>query len=260
MRPVTYAVDAAITAAALQIKIQVKHPMTWVGGIVSPVMFMCLLFAPGRPSSLSNNATAMLVGVALASLWSASLWGAMGILRRERAEGTLGATLTGVPNPLLTVVAKMGGATFLQLLIIGAVLISAAPLFGTELNVQDPTAFSIGIAAVIVGGCAASLLLGSVLVVSRHGFQLTAAVGPPILLLGGMLIPLSALPPWAAWVGLFVNLRWLREFLVSAATGTTQWSALIIALILTCLYAAIGILVFYRMLRRARKEATLELI
>ncbi len=102
-------------------------------------------------------------------------------------------------------------------------------------------------------------MVGTALVISRYGFQLTSALGPPVLLFGGVLVPPSALPSWAGWLGSGLNLRWMQEFLASTAAGPVRWGALAVALCLSVAYAALGVQLFAVLLVRARREASLEL-
>ncbi|WP_300077705.1 SAF domain-containing protein [Propioniciclava sp.] len=100
--------------------------------------------------------------------------------------------------------------------------------------------------------------LAGVLMLSRYAFQLTTAVGTPVLLLGGTIIPLEMLPDWVSWIGQGITLSHLQRFLTSTAT-VPQWSALGWALALAVVYAAVGVWSVGVLLRRARKEASLEL-
>jgi len=252
--------DGFVTGAALQWRVLGTRVMNLVTGVVNPLMFTVILVLPRRATLTGADVTAQFTGIVLASLWAASMWSAMGILRRERQDGTLAATVTGVRDPLVVLLGKMSGAIVFDAALIAVSTLLGMSAFGAVPHVGDPAGFAVGLVAVMLAGISAALLVGSALVVSRYGQQLTAALGPPVLLLGGMLVPLSALPRWLSWPGLALNLRWVQEFLRSAATGHADWAALGIALALSGAYAAGGIALFRRMLTRARREATLELV
>ena len=251
--------DCMVAVARSQVLMFVKRPMNLATGVINPLMFLALLFLPRLSTITPPQATSALSGALLASLWSSTMWSGAGILRRERWQGTLAASVTGRLHPLLVIVAKtVGGVIFDTGLIVAscAVFILA---FRVRLQVVHPGAVAIGLVSVVVCGTASSLLIGGVLVLSRYARQLTMAFGTPVLLLGGMLIPASMLPAWIGWISYAVNLSWLHRFMASLA-GPPAWGALLIGYGITLAYVVGAILLFGRMLARARREATLELI
>jgi hypothetical protein len=81
----------------------------------------------------------------------------------------------------------------------------------------------------------------------------------PVSLLGGTLLPLAFLPEPVTWLSRLISLSWLQDFLRTAVAGPLDWAPLAWAVTLTIAYAAIGVVVFGRMIDRARREATLDL-
>lgn len=244
--------------ARSQVRIVATRPMNLATGVIFPLMLMSLLTLPRLQTLSPAQATAVYTGVLLASFWGASLWSGAGILRRERWMGTLAPSFTGRLRPLTVLVGKtLGGVVFDVGLIVAANTLFVA-VCGIRLQIADPAAFALGLSAVVVCGVASSLLVGALLLLSRHAFQLTTAFGTPILLLGGTIIPHDILPAWLAAVGNLLNLAWLQRFLASTAV-TPDWSALLIGCLLSAVYATTGAVCLGVILRRARKEATLEL-
>lgn len=241
-----------------QTRIVMTRPMNLASGIVTPLLLMTLLTAPRLEAMTPEQATSAFTGSLLASLWGASLWSGAGILRRERWGGTLAPSFTGRPSPVVILLGKTVGGVLYDT----ALILVSQSLFcliaGIRLAVADPVAFAVGLLAVIACGVASSLMIGSVLVLSRYAFQLTTALGAPVMLLGGTLIPLSLLPTWVSWIGWFINLSWLQRFLVSTLSGTA-WPDLAVGLALSAVYGAVGVRAVHVMLDRARKEGTLDL-
>ena len=184
-----------------QTRIVMTRPMNLASGIVSPLLLMTLLTAPRLHAMSPEQATSSFTGSLLASLWAASLWSGAGILRRERWGGTLAPSFTGRPSPVSVLLGKtLGGVLYDTALILVSQTLFCA-LTHLPLRITDPAAFAIGIAAVIACGVASSLMIGALLMLSRYAFQLTTALGTPVMLLGGTLIPLAMLPRWISWVG-----------------------------------------------------------
>lgn len=244
--------------ARSQARVVATRPMNLATGVVFPLMLMTLLTLPRIEVLDAAEATAVFTGVLLASFWSASLWSGAGILRRERWMGTLAPSFTGRASPLAVLVGKTLGGVVFDVALIGISNTAFVVLFRIRLEIAHPWAFAAGILAVIVCGVASSLLIGAALILSRHAFQLTTAVGTPVLLLGGTIIPHDVLPAWLAALGNGINLAWLQRFLASTAT-TPEWGALAIGVAISAAYAGIGAWCVHVMLRRARKEGALEL-
>ncbi|WP_120003057.1 ABC transporter permease [Nesterenkonia muleiensis] len=241
-----------------QALIVATRPVNIATGVVTPLMFMSLLTLPRLDDMTPTEATRVFTGVLLAAFWSASLWSGAGILRRERWFGTLAPSFTGRPGPVAVMTGKTLGGVVYDVALIFLSNTVFVLVFGIRLEIGAPGAFALGIAAVIACGVASSLLIGAVLILSRHAFQLTTAFGTPILLLGGTIIPHEVLPSWVAAIGQVINLAWLQRFLASTA-DRPDWAALGAALAISACYAAVGVWCLHLTLRRARKEGTLEL-
>ena len=249
---------ALVASARNQVAIVLTRATNLATGVIVPLMLMSLLTLPRLHDLDPATATAVFTGVLLASFWGASLWSGAGILRRERNMGTLASSVTGCPSALTVLLGKtVGGVVFdIGLIIVTNVLFILAT--GIRLRIAQPVAFVAGVVAVVVCGVASSLMIGALLVLSRYAFQLTTALGTPVMLLGGTIIPHDVLPPWAAAIGNVINLAWLQRFMMSTAT-TPDWGALSVGLGLSAAYAAVGVISVRIMLRRARKEGSLDL-
>lgn len=241
-----------------QVLVVLTRSVNVAGGVVTPLMLMSLLVLPRLGHLSPPQSTAVFSGVLLASLWGASLWSGAGILRRERWFGTLAPSFTGRPDPVTVLLGKtLGGVVYdVSLIVVSSTLFVLGS--GLRLQIGHPWAFGAGLVAVIGGGVASSLLIGAVLTLSRHAFQLTTAFGTPVLLLGGTVIPYDHLPGWVQVAGAAVNLSWLQRFLASTA-DCPDWTALAIGVLLSAGYALAGARLVAVMLRRAREDGSLEL-
>lgn len=244
--------------ARSQARVVLTRSVNLASGIITPLMFMALLTLPRLERLDPAQATSVFTGVLLASFWSASLWSGAGILRRERWLGTLATSFTGNVSPYLVLLAKTLGGVVFDVGLIAVTNTAFVAIFRVDMRIAHPVAFGIGIVAVIVCGVASSMLLGSVLILSRHAFQLTLLVGAPITLIGGTIIPHSLLPNWLAVIANVINLPWLQRYLVSTTTDV-DWGALGVAVAISAAYAGVGWWCMRILLRRARKDGSLEL-
>ena len=241
-----------------QLRVVMSRPMNIVTGIVNPIVWLALVMLPRLEHLSPAQATQSFTGVLLASLWGSAMWSGAGIIRRERQAGTLGVSFTGQLSPLATLVGKTLGGVLYDTALIFATNTAFVLAMGIRLEIASPVALAVGLATVVVGGVCSSLMIGACLMLTKHAFQLTTAIGAPVLLFAGTIIPYDQLPRWVAWVGAVLNISWLQRFLTSVATRP-NWGWWAVAAALSALYAVLGALALDVLLRRARKDATLEL-
>lgn len=254
------ALEVALVAAWTQVRQQVKHPLTLLAGLVTPLMFATISAVPQEGAVTGPEATRILTGSLLAAFWSVSVWGGVSILRRERDEGTLAATLIGAHPPSLIVLARTLGGTALALVVTLPGQLLAVMILGLRPQVEHPAALVPGFALVVLSGTCVCFLLSVLLVATRYGFQISSMLGAPILLLGGTVLPIAALPSVLVPVSRLIPLSWLQQFLVSSAGGSPDLGAAGVATLLSLCYGLAGGFAFRLAVRRARVEATLDLI
>lgn len=251
---------AVLRLAWTEVLIGTRRPLNVATGVVSPLMFLALLLLPRLSSLQATETVEALSGVLLASLWSASLWSGASVVRRERAQGTLGTIVTGRLPPEIAILGKVLGTVGYDFTLIVATTALFVVVSGLNVHVDALGPYALGIALVFACGIATSFMFSGVLVLTRFGSQLTTAANTPVLLLGGTLIPYEALPPWVEVSGMLLNISWLQRFLVSCVSGQVAWMAALIAGVLSLAYLGLGIVCVRLLLMKARKDATLELV
>jgi ABC-2 type transport system permease protein len=224
-------------------------------GAIQPVVFLLITLGPqGTPAAATRTAT----GVLLTAFWGATVWGGAAILRRERAEGTLGALLTGVRDARLVLVGKAFGASLGSTACIVTAIALVLVALDRPIAVAHPAWFACGLVAVLVSGTALGTLLSCVFLLTRHGPQLSSALMYPVFLLAGLLIPVDLIPAWLRPVSWLVSLHWAQRFLVSAASGPPDFGALAAVAALTMGYLVAGVLLFGRISQLVRVRGTFE--
>ncbi|WP_052844475.1 ABC transporter permease [Corynebacterium mustelae] len=241
-----------------QIAMVIRRPMNIATGIVFPWLFLALMTFQRLDSLEPAIVTAAFSSSILAALWSAAIWSAAGVLRREIWTGMMASTFTARYSPTLLTAVKTGAAMSYDMALILIASFSFLKIFGLSMIIAQPLAFVLGLIAVFIGGGAASMLLGSAVILSRRAFYLTAAAGPPLLLLGGFVIPVDLLPAPIRYLSAVINLRWLRDFLVSTASQP-QWSSLAIGVALSAVYVGLAHRAIGVLLHRAKVVGSLEL-
>lgn len=246
-------------AARLQSKLTLSSPLALIGWVTTPSMLLCLTVLTRQSSPNGEEAASLMSAVLLASFWASCVWSGVGVLRRDRQNGTLAATVTPVGPAGWVILGRIIGACGITLVGVTASVFVVGSLLGLRPVVAHPWALLSGLLLTVASGVAASCLIGTILLVSRHGDHISSALGIPVTLLGGTVIPIAFLPDPAKVVSNLVSLSWLQRWLTSAAQGELDWMAFLFASLLTITYGVFAAAFLERSLIRARRRGDLEL-
>lgn len=247
-----------LASARMQARQTLSAPPTLVAGLVQPLALLVIVLSP--PGGLEpGNGGALVVGVVLTAYWSCTVWGAAGILRRDRATGTLSRSVTGVQDARLVLLGKCAGSSGLAVALVTAGVAVALAILRPAVAYPDPGRVVAGLLLALASGTALGMVISCVFVATRYGAQISSALMYPVFLLGGMLIPPGSIPVPLRWVPDAVSFRWIQAY-VGGSPGTPDALAVGMAVLLTALYAVAGVVLFDRLVTRARKAATLDLV
>lgn len=250
--------DLVLSAGIVQLR-GGWSPARWILGVVQPTVFTSVaLLAVGPNGSADVNRIAL--GAGLVALWGATIWGAGSVMRSERREGTLAAIVVRPSSLPLILAGKSSTSTLQTALLIGLSVFVTALIFGHRLTLARPVEFAGVLLLAVISASILGLMLGCLFVLTRAAQRISEALTYPIFIVGGLMVPLSLLPAWIRPVSWLVSLRWggdlLRSAMTGSATRTSDWLWLLLtsfAYLLLTRYA------FAAVLRRARREGTLEL-
>jgi ABC-2 type transport system permease protein len=201
----------------------------------------------------------VVLSIVLMAFWTSTVWNGAGILRLERAEGVLSASLFGCRSGLVVLVGKSLGSSLLAVWsVLGTVALMLLAL-RQPVDVGSPGWLALCLLVVLLSGTALGVLLSCVFLVSRFGAQISGALMYPVFLIGGMLIPLRMLPHGVAFLSWLISFRWAMDFFTTCAAGSPDLRPLGAAVLLSVGYALLGRQVFNYVSRRARVLGTLDL-
>ncbi|MFF1784842.1 ABC transporter permease [Kitasatospora sp. NPDC058243] len=246
-------------AAVLQIRETGRVRTAMVVSVIQPVVLLAVV-SRGTASTDPGQATEVVFGCVMIGLWSSTLWGAGTLLRREAAQGTLAALLVRPVSLLSVLLGKTLGVAAAGLVRTLAAVVVAVPVLGLHPQLPRPSAAVLVTVAAVASAAAMGLLLSCVVLLSRAGLRVVEALGYPVFVLGGIVIPPDLLAPVLRWPAQAVSLHHLAALVHDAAHGRAPASVhLAGVLILTVLYLACGVYAFNAVLRRGRVKGTLEL-
>lgn len=242
-------------SARIQAVLTIRSPAVVILAGVQPAALLLLTLPRG---SQRDTATRVLISVLVTCLWGGLVWMAGGIIRRDLVQGTMSRSVVGVRDLRLVLIGKCAGAVVFTCGVLAVVGTVVSLLLGVRPRVADPGPLLAGLAAVTVSAVAMGLLLSCVFVLTRHGVHVGNALLYPVYILGGMLIPGKLIPPELRWISWFVPLRWAKEYMVDVSLQRSPGAALWAVAALAAVHLLAGLVLFRKVVDRARERGTLE--
>jgi ABC-2 type transport system permease protein len=199
------------------------------------------------------------LGAAVYGIWSSTLFGSGGAIQWQRWQGTL-EVIVSTPAPFILVIRPLTVATSA----IGVYSLTSTLLWGRfafeiPFTIVHPIAFVVAVPATILGLGLLGLLFASTFVLYRHANALSNMLELPVLLVTGMLVPLSLLPGWSHPIAWALSPTWGVRAIRAAALGGSPWPDIGMTVGLGALYLVLGALFLRYFEVAARKNATLSL-
>lgn len=211
--------------------------------------------AGNRPETLFWVA----LGAAVYGIWSATLFGSGGAIQWQRWQGTL-ELLVAAPAPFFLVVLGTTLATStIGIYSLVSTLLWGRLVFGIPFEVEHALQFALAVPATIIGLGLLGTLFASTFVLYRHANALSNMLEWPVLLVTGMLVPLSLLPGWVLPIGWSLSPTWGMRAMRDSALGGSAWAEIGMTLLLGVVYVALATVFLRYFERRARAAATLAL-
>jgi ABC-2 type transport system permease protein len=249
---------AFVASAGVQLRMQ-QSAVALIGGIVQPAAFLAMTLLARRGGRHVDVATVAL-GMALVGLWGTTIWQAGNVLRRERRLGTLTPVLSRPTSLAVVLAGKSVGATLRAAALVVPTVVVAALAAGKPIPVARPLPFLAAALAVLLSASVLGMLVACLFLLTRSASRIAEAATYPVYILGGLVVPLSLLPGWVRPLADAVSLRWGAELLRAASAGSAQPAhAWLLLFVTTAAYGVVGVLLFDRVLARARRDGSLEL-
>jgi len=211
--------------------------------------------AGGKPGTLFYAS----LGAAVFGIWSSTLFGSGGAIQWQRWQGTL-ELLVAAPAPFFLVLLPLTIATStIGIYSLSSTLLWGRVVFGIPFHIVHPVAFAVAIPATIIGLGLLGLVFAATFVLYRHANALSNMLEQPVLLVTGMLVPLSLLPGWVHPIAWALSPTWGVRGLRAAALGGSPWPDIGMTLALGIVYLAIAVVCLRHFEVAARKQATLSL-
>ena len=168
--------------------------------------------------------------------------------------------IVSVPTPFILVIVPLTVATSaIGVYSLSSTLIWGRFVFGIPFTIEHPFAFVVAVPATILGLGLLGLVFASTFVLYRHANALSNMLEWPVLLVTGMLVPLSLLPGWAHPIAWALSPTWGVRAIRAAALGGSPWPDIGMTIALAAIYLALGTVFLRHFEVAARRQATLSL-
>lgn len=201
----------------------------------------------------------VVIGPGLIGLWVISLDVAASMLTNDRWGGQLelflgtSASMSLVVLGRVLAVSAVGMITFLESWLVARVF------FGVTVPMEHPALVVLALLVTAVGSAFTATLLASGFMLSRNLHVFQNSLSYPIYILGGIVVPIVALPGWVHPFSTVVYLYWSAD-LLRGAMGTAHPGRVALdigmSLSLAAAALAIGVVLTSRFKQRLRVDAT----
>lgn len=199
------------------------------------------------------------LGAGVYGIWSSTLFGSGGAIQWQRWQGTL-ELLVAAPAPFFLVVLPLTLATStIGIYSLCATLLWGRLVFGIPFELAQPLWFALAVPVTIVGLGLLGMVFAATFVLYRHANALSNMLEWPVLLVTGLLVPLSLLPGWVSPLSWALAPTWGMRALRDAALGGKPGPDIAMTLLLGAAYLVIAALFLRYFERAARRNATLSL-
>jgi ABC-2 type transport system permease protein len=243
----------------LQLKMAGPDTFNRMLTVLWPLFFATAAFLVYRVTHRGPAIAYAGLGASIMGIWSAVATTAGGALQRERWLGTLELIVSApTPMPLVLIPITMAMAT-IGLFSLGLTLVWGWLVFGIPFHVGHPLAFAVALLEMVLAIAMFGFLMAVTFVRYRMAWALGNLFQYPGWLLCGFVVPLSVLPDWARPISYALSPTWGMLAIRQAAAGQWPWIDGGICLGLTALCGLAATLLSEKVLRSARRHASLSL-
>jgi len=248
------------TVFYLHLKQVAVNSFVIISVIVQPLIIALLAIYLLRDTE-GFQAIYVIVGSAVAGLWTGTLSFSTFNIQSERWAGTL-ENIIGSPTHLATII--IGKTLANTTMSLSSMLFSypmAAFLFGYRLTIAHPFLFAVSLLLTVMALMSLGMVIAPIMSLNVGTALWSNALEFPMYILGGFLFPIALLPAWTTPLSYALSPYWAARALHATSSGGVPLNDVFISWGLlvgfSVLYWFISAWLFRVVLRRAREEATL---
>jgi ABC-2 type transport system permease protein len=247
----------------IHLKNTLARPMFQVVLIVQPFVVATTAYMVFRGTELTDFTAYVILGGGLSGIWSAMTFSSAGDINRERWYGTLNPLLAS-PTPLSWVfLAKITANALLSLIALVISFLYSFVMMGSFEAIPHGAAFLLALCLFLFSASTFALCLSTLFLLSRSTTIMQNFLEYPLLLLCGLVFPVSFLPEWVQGCAALFPMRWssaaLRQTFASNPLGEQWWLLNGMAFVMGLIYLGLAVQLFARIEYRVRQIGNLEI-
>ncbi|QVK17003.1 ABC transporter permease [Mycoplasmatota bacterium] len=255
---------AFLSSSTLHIRQTYSRNMFRFMMFVQPLVFGTIMYLMFRNSNVDNIIGHIIYGTGLITIWGTIVYSSASDIARERWMGTLSIISCSPVKFIVIISGKIFGNVLLGLFSMVYSTLFLILVFNVKFHVENVLCFIITMLITILSFIAISMLLATLLTLSRQANVFMNALDYPIYILCGLVFPIDILPKYIKVFSYLLTPTWAKELLSISTSGITNYHDFYIKLgilsLLTSVYLIISIFFFKLIDRKTRKEATLEVV
>jgi len=248
----------------------IADPQWVIPNIIAPFIFTTVALTLFKNSTGPFGLYAVLGG-GMMGMWGNTLYSSGFAIEFEKWQGTLEEVMA-TPSKLLHVIAgrSVSNALF-GLTNMIAVLLIAGFGFRVPLGIANLPMFSVALVLTLLSVSALGLIFASAFVLSRSAQTLTNGLEIPLYIISGSMFPIALLPFWIHPAAYILGPTWGVDAIRLATSQDyatdSFWKGvnanvamvldLAVMIVITLIYAAVAVVLFKMVEKRARTTGTL---
>lgn len=201
------------------------------------------------------------VAPALMATWQNSLHVVGDLVTKDRDSGRLEILAAARTSYFTYLLGRAAAVSAYSLIIFALSLVLGGSVLGVPLALNTfPITALVILSTAVATGCI-GILLAVFFVHTHNPHTYQNALGYPVFILGGVLVPTSFYPDWLEAVSSLVYLSWAADLIRALLSGeipTDWWVAILIVLGTAVVAAAVGKVVITRAVGKLRFEGTFD--
>lgn len=256
-------------------KIELTYRVDFIRGMLEPLIFVFpyVLFAialmGGRTSKVlegltgvSDGITYTIIGYIFMGFLNTGIWGMGFALRKEQWYGTLESIFV-MPVPRWVYVMGMAlHSTVHQGIIVTFQILVVYILFRLILNIQGILPILLLVGFMLISLMGLGLMVSGLALIFKEGWVIGEVLYSLITIVTPIAYPLAVLPPMLQKISRVMPTTYaitgIRHFLVNENMGFTLMTAYIRLLVIGGCWVVAGLIIFYSVDKRVRREGTLS--
>ena len=242
--------------------IQRLGPDYYISVLARPALWVFMFTLVGRFTNNAELAKIFFVGMAVYGIHMAINIQVLQSISNERWSGTLSVIFLSSVDRLQAYVGRAGLHWLSGIMSFSVNLLWGWIFLGLDLAQSDWLSLLLSVVITTVSVTGFALFVGNMIFIIRNWMYISSVVNASLLLLTGIVIPRSDLPPILSEIGVILpfthGVMAIRESLIVGSTAAS-FQYLLIELMIGLAYLAVGFALFRFVEERAKQKGDLEM-